>query len=1218
MVSGEGKTLAAIMPAYLNALTGKSVHIHTVNEYLAKRDANLMGRVFNFLGLSTGVITQGAKERLFNNSYLFNNICIRQRTAEFKFLRNSNFLVGGKPCEYVKKKEVYDADIIYGYSREIVFDYLRDVLVNKTTAQVSQKQIALTIVDEGDSILIDGNIEPLVIAVPADGNFLNYVFKEIYELSKDCVYDVDYELNYRDKTATLSRNGKSFFKKAINENKYLKDLDLDLLVVFLENAIASEGYVENVDYVVPRDRFGRKKVVVYDETSGKLKPGSIWENGLHQFIELKHNCKLTAPSTVVISICYKNYYDKLCNLAAMSGTLRPVANELKEYYGLEFLKVPKRNESLRKDLPDVITLTDATKWKLIVSDIEQKHKIGRPVYVGTRSIKEARWLKKEIGKIGIKANLFDGLDPENEEKIIMNAGEPGAVTITTQLGGRGVDVELGEEVRAKGGLYVIGVGSYRDERIKKQLQLRAGRGADPGSTRFYISLQEEDLIHFGGKDIPALKKEIKEFKKKFKIDENVGIWKKILARKMQYGLEKIQKGICQYKTNIRKRAMRVDDILDDKRQFFYYMKMLNRYDGRMIQANLIKLNNIWISFLDSIWKKRNICSLYKTEYENMCYKEFQKMIKEIKNKPYLYEKEFNAKRNVNLRALLELIKQDAEKEEIGIFESEDQQLKLVNTAMGLNLTISDKNYERTVEILKKSKNKIKLHDFKNVVKNETEEVLRLNEMPENGWHEKNSSESLESGTIVEAFEECLIVSILREQNFNVKKTADVLNISTGYLIFKLLEIESRFKELPNLEIIKNETENIDVETSFIEKQLLLDVSAHDYKLNISLKGFSAEIATMTLKDCFQSIIKFMKGENPKLNLMSLKEKIGNEVMKVILCKLKEKGKDVSYMSKLAEVDKCYLEQLMKTNKLNLSNAEEEYAKESIVLFDAEIDFLDLKNRVMRGIEERVILYSLSRAKNDSKTAAEKLLMSKEEFDAKIKSIIITQCRNRARVVFEQEDFLEESFGQRAKEEYLGIIKDFEYFVDERNPKINLINVKERISNQIKCVFISKALHETKGNTEKAAKLLKISKRGLWDIIKRHNLIYPEVTQEYVKMKKFFNGEDLNKTVMEMSRKVEKWGVSQALKLSKGNRTRAAESVGIGRRQFTDWLKEIKEGIVECESELFYEKARIFLHELFEELEPYYDFHSQVASDSFFVEIDISDSESLEEEKLEES
>ena len=485
MKTGEGKTLVATLPVYLNALEGKGVHVVTVNDYLARRDALWMGKVYSFLGLSTG--------------------CLQHESA---FVLDPGYRPGGGPAELrpVPRKESYEADVTYGTNNEFGFDYLRDNMAS-AHAQKVQRELHYAIVDEVDNILIDEARTPLIISGPSQESttLYNTVARVVPRLREE----EDFTIAEKERQALLTDAGISKIESLLNVGN-LYDPSNYVLTHFVENALRAQFvYQRDRDYVVKDG-----EVVIVDEFTGRLMPGRRYGEGLHQAIEAKENVKVQRETITYATVTLQNYFRMYAKLAGMTGTALTEAEEFFKVYGREVLEVPTNKPMVREDHPDFVFKTHAAKFRAIADHIEELNAEGRPVLVGTTSIERSEQLSGLLRRRGIKHEVLNAKNHEREAQIVAEAGKPGAVTVSTNMAGRGTDIILGgdpssqtepgawqqahEEVVAKGGLYVIGAERYESRRIDNQLRGRSGRQGDPGETRFYGSLEDDILTRFSG------------------------------------------------------------------------------------------------------------------------------------------------------------------------------------------------------------------------------------------------------------------------------------------------------------------------------------------------------------------------------------------------------------------------------------------------------------------------------------------------------------------------------------------------------------------------------------------------------------------------------------------------------------------------------------------------------------------------------------------------
>lgn len=586
MATGEGKTLVETLPAYLNALTGKGVHVVTVNDYLAKRDSEQMGKLYRFLGLETGLII---------NEY-------------------------GK----AQRARAYAADITYGTNNEFGFDYLRDNMVTNRASRV-QRGHNFAIVDEVDSILIDEARTPLIISGEGDKSTELYTIADNFaktlkmlkvaeinakEDNEELFNDYDYVVDEKAKTASLTKSGVEKAEKYFNiEN--LTDPEHITIQHHINQAIKANGVMQrDIDYVV-RDG----EVLIVDEFTGRIMYGRRYNEGLHQALEAKENVKIEKESKTLASITFQNYFRLYTKLSGMSGTVMTEQEEFREIYKLDIVEVPTNKPVIRQDLPDVVYKTQKAKYKAIVEDIIESHKKGQPVLVGTTSIEKSELLSVMLDAKGIKHEVLNAKYHEREAQIIAQAGKKGAITIATNMAGRGTDIKLGgnaeymavaelkklgysddviseatgfsetedekilearkkynefydkfkeeikgeaEEVRKCGGLYVIGTERAETRRIDNQLRGRAGRQGDPGKSRFYLSLEDDLMRLFGGDRLQA-------WMGRLNVEEDVPLEAKMLTR----SIESAQRKIEGRNFAVRKNVLQYDDVLNRQREIIY-------------------------------------------------------------------------------------------------------------------------------------------------------------------------------------------------------------------------------------------------------------------------------------------------------------------------------------------------------------------------------------------------------------------------------------------------------------------------------------------------------------------------------------------------------------------------------------------------------------------------------------------------------------------------
>jgi len=549
MRTGEGKTLVATLPTYLNALSGKGVHVVTVNDYLSRRDAAWMGQVYHALGLSVAVINHDA-------SFLYDPTHTeldteRDETGSFKVVRE--FL---RP---VSRKEAYAADITYGTNNEFGFDYLRDNIAYRAEDMV-QRPHHYAIVDEVDSILIDEARTPLIISAKAEG--AGAMYAQFSAIARTLLRDEDYTVDEKFKAIQLTDAGIEKAERALGVENIYTDKGI-VHVHHLETAVRAKALFErDRDYVV-RDG----QVIIVDEFTGRLQPGRRWSEGLHQAVEAKEGVPIQNESRTVASITFQNYFRLYEKLAGMTGTALTSAEELYKVYGLDVIPVPTNKKPQRIDSNDLIFQTEKGKFKALARRVKELQEKGQPVLIGTVSVEKNELLSAYLTREGIKHEVLNAKQHEHEGEVVAQAGRKGSVVVATNMAGRGVDIKLGgnpgsddayAEVKALGGLYVIGTERHEARRIDDQLRGRAGRQGDPGATQFYVSL-EDTLMRVFASDA------IKTMMGRFGIPEDEPIENKMITR----SLESAQKKIEGFNFDARKRVLEFDDVMNRQRTAIY-------------------------------------------------------------------------------------------------------------------------------------------------------------------------------------------------------------------------------------------------------------------------------------------------------------------------------------------------------------------------------------------------------------------------------------------------------------------------------------------------------------------------------------------------------------------------------------------------------------------------------------------------------------------------
>ena len=451
MRTGEGKTLVSTLAAYLNALSGKGVHVVTVNDYLAKRDSNWMGKLHKFLGMNVGLIMQG--------------------------------------MDFPERKAAYNADITYGTNNEFGFDYLRDNMVIYPE-QMVQRPLNFAIVDEVDSILIDEARTPLIISGPGERS--TGLYNVLAEVVKKLTIEEDYKIDEKAKTVAPTESGIAKVEKMMNITNMFDGENIEVSHLFNQALRAKELMRRDRDYVVKDG-----EIVIIDEFTGRMMFGRRYSDGLHQSIEAKEGVVVERESQTLAAITFQNYFRMYDKLGGMTGTAKTEEQEFQNIYGVDVLVIPTNKPSMRKDLPDVVYKNKRAKYKAAINEITELHAKGQPVLVGTTSIEQSENLSNMLKKQGVPHAVLNAKHHEKEAEIIAKAGQKGAVTIATNMAGRGTDIVLGEGVVELGGLHIVGTERHESRRIDNQLRGRAARQGDPGSTRFYLSLEDDLMRLFG-------------------------------------------------------------------------------------------------------------------------------------------------------------------------------------------------------------------------------------------------------------------------------------------------------------------------------------------------------------------------------------------------------------------------------------------------------------------------------------------------------------------------------------------------------------------------------------------------------------------------------------------------------------------------------------------------------------------------------------------------
>lgn len=538
MKTGEGKTLVATLAASLNALTGNGVHIVTVNDYLARRDAGWMGRIYDFLGLKTATIIH-EKALIFDKEFKSES-ALEEKTEHLR---------------EITRREAYEADVTYGTNNEFGFDYLRDNMAQSFEHMV-QRPLHYAIVDEVDSILIDEARTPLIISAPAEEATEKYY--QFAQLVKQLTPEKHYLIDEKQKAATLTDEGIAHMEKLLGVENIYEAYGIEN-VHHIEQALKAEAlFKKDRDYVIKDG-----EIIIVDEFTGRLMFGRRYSEGLHQAIEAKENVKIKQESITLATISFQNYFRLYVKLAGMTGTAVTEAEEFHKIYELDVTVVPTNKTMIREDLGDVVYKTEKAKFLAVVEDIKERHQKGQPVLIGTVSIEKNEILSDLLKRDGIKHELLNAKNHEKEALIIAGAGEKGAVTVATNMAGRGTDIILGKGVTEVGGLHIIGTERHESRRIDNQLRGRAGRQGDPGSTQFFVSL-EDDLMRIFGSD------KVKTMMETLGLPDDTPITHSLITR----SLEQAQKRVESQNFDIRKHLVDYDDIMNRQREYVYDKRRL--------------------------------------------------------------------------------------------------------------------------------------------------------------------------------------------------------------------------------------------------------------------------------------------------------------------------------------------------------------------------------------------------------------------------------------------------------------------------------------------------------------------------------------------------------------------------------------------------------------------------------------------------------------------
>ena len=541
MQTGEGKTLVATLPAYLNALTGNGVHLVTVNDYLAKRDRDWMAPMYEFLGISAGSI--------FSHQ------------------------------DYEDKKKAYECDITYGTNNEFGFDYLRDNMRTNAEAQ-SQKRLNYAIVDEVDSILIDEARTPLIISGPTEESTDKYFIAD--KIARKLKVGSDFEIKEKEKSAHLNDSGIAETEKQLNVPSIYTEGYMEWPHYIEQSLRAHHLYCKDRDYIVKDG-----EVIIVDEFTGRLMEGRVWGDGLHQAVQAKERLKIKEENQTLATITLQNFYRLYNKLSGMTGTAFTEAGEFAQIYHLEVVQIPTNKPLVRLSHPDRVFRTQKEKYNAIIDEIIETRDTGRPSLVGTVSIEKSEYLSDLLNRKGINHEVLNAKQHEREAAIIADAGQHGNVTIATNMAGRGTDIVLGEGVADLGGLHIIGTDRHEARRIDNQLRGRSGRQGDPGSSRFYASLEDDLMRLFASERVSSLLK-------RFGMDEGMAIEHPMITK----SIERAQKKVEQHNFEIRKHLLDYDEVMDEQRKAVYTLRQ-RVLKGDSIRDDIVHM--IEETVLDSVY-----------------------------------------------------------------------------------------------------------------------------------------------------------------------------------------------------------------------------------------------------------------------------------------------------------------------------------------------------------------------------------------------------------------------------------------------------------------------------------------------------------------------------------------------------------------------------------------------------------------------------------------
>ncbi len=549
MKTGEGKTLVAVLPVYLNSLSGKGVHLVTVNDYLAKRDSEWMGKVYRFLGLTVGTIVHGLNDP--------------------------------------ERRQAYNADVTYGTNNEFGFDYLRDNMKFSLEDYV-QREFNYAIVDEVDSILIDEARTPLIISGPAEES--TELYHRINRVGGMLKKERDFTVDEKSRAVVMTEEGVAQAEKIMNVENLYDPRNIEFLHHLNQTLKAHALFKKDVDYIVKDGQ-----VIIVDEFTGRLMPGRRYSDGLHQALEAKEEVRVENENQTLASITFQNYFRMYKKLAGMTGTADTEAEEFKKIYNLDVMVIPTHKNMIRLDNPDAIYKNEAEKFQAVVEEIKECHQQGQPVLVGTTSIEKSERLSRMLRLQGIKHEVLNAKQHEKEAQIVAQAGQLGTVTIATNMAGRGTDIVLGPGVVATGGLHIIGTERHESRRIDNQLRGRSGRQGDPGSSRFYLSL-EDDLLRIFGSD------RIKSLMGRLGMEDGQPIEHRMVSN----AIERAQKRVEAHNFDIRKHLLEYDNVMNKQREVIYSQRREILGGANLSEEILQMIQDLTDDLLDQFTDERTM------------------------------------------------------------------------------------------------------------------------------------------------------------------------------------------------------------------------------------------------------------------------------------------------------------------------------------------------------------------------------------------------------------------------------------------------------------------------------------------------------------------------------------------------------------------------------------------------------------------------------------